>query len=275
MSRPNLFRRDDRTNSTRWLLEALAAELGEQAESFPDDLTREQLEAALACCRTGNHGNTLRLLRCFPGPGAESKQLRYCCKQSRICTYCRKRWAWKTAESLVARVRRFTNPVAVLITAPSRSLFDLGDTLEQFKANVERLRRKRRFREECSGGVLVFECPLLKEGHRWNVHAHAILDVPSREQASGRAFEAWLAAEWRNLGGVKFEFQPLLSARLFIEYALKLDRPSSYSNPLLSAQLQAGLERALYRKRRFKAWGPPTGDGEPAPRARARKGGSQ
>jgi hypothetical protein len=269
VSCPNLVRQDDRNNSTRTLAESLAAELGET--SLPDDLTREQLIAAESYWRRiGNHANTVRILLCWPGPGAQSDRLRHSCHLSRVCTYCTKRWAARTAERAVECASLFVCPIAVLITAPSTSLFDLAATIAGLKRFLNRLKRRKRFRQRCRAGILVFECPLTKDARRWNVHIHAILDLVPLDADADRDWRMWVEAEWAKLcgqPGARFSFEPLRDARQFVRYGLKVDGNPSYSDPTLPPRLQVAMGTALYRKRLVTIWGPTKSR---APRARGR-----
>lgn len=227
-------------------------------QPLPSDLTYEQLQCITSELDRSNINRAHKLLLCRPSTtnyeyGVEQ---RTACGKPKACSYCAERWAIRQSENLLTAAHEYSSPVAVLITAPSQGLFDCGQTLKALKQDLFRLRRRKQFHERCKAGVLAMEVEQTQDKHRWNVHAHGILDVAGDllEQAT---WEGWCAAQWQALRGTGalFSCEPIRSARALAQYAVKLGRDKSFLRPLNGARLQTHLAAALHRKRLVVSWG--------------------
>jgi hypothetical protein len=180
---------------------------------------------------------------------------RYPCRL-RCCAYCAERRARRLAKSMGERTTGYAAPLAALVTCPSKSLTDLPAALRTMQDSLAALRRRRWFASAVVAGALAIETPLTKDGHRWALHAHGVLDVPN----DSATFRSRCEAEWRALVGINgavFDFERLRSGRSLASYALKVSDAKSWAQSPreLSPQLMAHLDSALHGRRLVLSWG--------------------
>lgn len=239
-----------------------------------DELDPEQVRAAYALLGRSPHDldRAKRVVVC-PLPGEHQQVVvgtayRVPCGASRACPRCADRRAWRLRATIVKAARACGDPVAVLVTCPSRKLLDLPMAIATMRRALGTLRRRAWFRRAVPRGVLVLETPLTADCERWAVHAHGVLDfaeLPDLVQQA--AVEARLVREWRDLTGVPgavFDVEPVRSVAALAGYAVKLGRAEkSWCPPAegLPPGRRAHLDRALRGKRLVVAWGRRGGDG--------------
>jgi hypothetical protein len=153
------------------------------------------------------------------------------------------------------RTSGYAAPLAVLVTCPSKSLLDLPAALRMLQASLASFRRRRWFSLACRAGAIAIETPLTKDGRRWALHAHGVLDVPG----DSPAFRTRCAAEWRALTGIPgavFDFETARSVPSLVGYSLKVGDAKSWAPSAreLSPQLMAHLDAALGGRRLVLAW---------------------
>lgn len=200
-----------------------------------------------------------RILLCPPlsMSGRHQGWVRLPCRQ-RACPTCAQRRARRLALRATAVAIAFARPVAVLVTCPSRTAFDLSRSLDALHDGLLRLRRRRWFVRACVGGVLAVEAPPTSCGFRWALHAHGILGLaPS---ANAGEFDARAALEWRDIVGMPgavFDVERLRGARSLMRYGFKVDGESSACPApwAMPARMRAHLDSALRGRRLLVAWG--------------------
>jgi hypothetical protein len=199
-----------------------------------------------------------RLASCPPTSSplrAGSPVRRYPCRL-RCCAYCAERRARRLARSMSERTSSYKAPLAVLVTCPSKTLHDLPAALQSLQTSLATLRRRRWFTTAVASGALAIETPLTKDGRRWALHAHGVLDVPG----DAPPFRARCAAEWQALTGIPgavFDFEALRDGARLAAYALKVGDAKSWApGPReLSPQRIAHLDSAIGGRRLVLAWG--------------------
>jgi hypothetical protein len=111
----------------------------------------------------------------------------------------------------------------------------------------------------CPAGVGAIEMPLTKDGQRWALHLHGIVDLC----ASDGQLEEWRVraqAEWRELTGqpgAVWEVEDLRDPHALLRYAVKSRRNKSWSpSPVdLPTRLRVHLDRAIRGKQLVVQWG--------------------
>jgi hypothetical protein len=228
--------------------------------SHPIDNSQIATARALLARSPCSLERAVRVLHCppisVPMVGRHYGLPRYPCKQ-RCCSYCAERRARDLAAMLVWRGRHYRQPAAVLITCPSKTLFDLPAALGLLRGGIAALRRRRWFMTAFPAGCLAIETPVTADGHRWALHAHGVLELPVDSPAlRARCEQAWRAAV--GMPGALFSIEPVRDVRALLGYALKLGRDKSWA-PLpgdLSPTLMAHLDTALRGRRLTIVWGP-------------------
>jgi hypothetical protein len=198
-----------------------------------------------------------RLAACPPvstplHPGSPVR--RYPCRL-RGCAYCAERRARQLSSKLAGRASSYAAPLAVLVTCPSKTLFDLDAALGTMQGALAALRRRRWFASAVPAGSLAIETPLTKDGHRWALHAHGVLSVAG----DSAAFRTRCAAEWRQLVGITgavFDFEPVRDVTTFSRYALKVGQEKSWAPDAreLSPKALAHLDGVLRGRRLVLSW---------------------
>jgi hypothetical protein len=159
---------------------------------------------------------------------------------------------------MMARAVSYADARAVLVTCPSKTLLDLPDALGCFRTGLRKIRRRRWFAACVRGGTLAIETPLTRDGRRWALHAHGVVDVTT--DADDAAWKNRVASTWidlTNIPGAVFEFEPLRSAPALIRYALKIGDTKSWApgGHDLPDGRRIHLDRALRGRRLVITWG--------------------
>jgi hypothetical protein len=120
------------------------------------------------------------------------------------------------------------------------------------------LRRRRWFSSVVRAGVLALETPPTRDGARWALHGHGVLDATA--EADGAAWRERLSAEWRSLvetPGAVFELEPLRSPGALAGYAMKLRNAKSWAPGVreLDSERRAQVAKALRHRRLLVTWG--------------------
>jgi hypothetical protein len=254
-----LIPRDDRNISTTLPAELRLDVLG---AVDPSALDRDQLDAALALLARSplDLDRARRIALCPPLDGPRDPVWRRACRL-RACPRCAERRARRLARRMIERAIAYPNPRAVLVTCPSRTLLDLPTTLDALHRGLATLRRRRWFSRGVVRGVLALECPTTRDGHRWAVHCHGVVDVVPGV-ADDSAWLDRLGAEWSALvgtPGAKFELEASRSVASLSRYALKVGQAKTWSPGArdLPPARRAHLDSALRGRRLVVSWGGP------------------
>jgi hypothetical protein len=226
----------------------------------PASIDPAQLDAARALLAREPLGieRAIRVALCPPLHGQRDPIWRRACRIARACPRCAERRARGLAHRMIEQAIEYSEPRAVLVSCPSRTLLDLPDALRRMRSGIATLRRRRWFSAAVNAGVLAIETPLTRDGRRWALHAHGVVDVAPSSDVGG--WRSQLASEWRELVGIPgavFELEPLRSSAALAGYALKIGDTKSWSpgGRDLPPARRAHLDAALRGRRLIIAWG--------------------
>jgi len=148
------------------------------------------------------------------------------------------------------------SPILVLATLPTRGLWDLRNAFADWKACLQRLRRRKVFKDVKSGcGAL--EAKLAEDGERWSLHAHLVLDIPWERFDLHALQRAWNKLT-RGRGTFSIDHKPIVNREWTVGLARYITKADWISpepgavNPHLLELLWDGIRY----QRLLVTWGP-------------------
>ncbi|MFH0811147.1 MAG: hypothetical protein V2A77_11885, partial [Pseudomonadota bacterium] len=150
---------------------------------------RHNQELADALHGLGRHDQAENLLRCQSAcRHGDGVYFSYSCHQP-LCPFCNYQRRCRLADKWELAAARLAHPQ--LITLTSRSVRYLSGVRGRLMSWFQRVRRRRYFRDRCSGGFFNIEFDYVQARDSFHPHIHGLLDATGLSQS-------WLSRTWKS-----------------------------------------------------------------------------
>lgn len=119
----------------------------------------------------------------------------FSCK-NRLCPYCSRKRSGKLLNQLSASIEKMKNPKLLTLTVKNTPKID-SEYFKWLRGCFSRLRRRKFFKDACSGGFYAIETTYNKESKEWHVHMHALID------SGYMSVEDWIDAKGKMKKGLR------------------------------------------------------------------------
>ncbi len=235
-------------------IQKLFQTLSKEIEEGSSDFNKHEIQAY----RMGMVGWVTQAIRIWtcktnkePHPGWKT-----CLCHNRQCPVCSKIMANDNTKKMTKAIKTLHPTKAVIASVRSKGLWDLAETIREFRKHLTNLRALKAFALTVRGGVGVIEPKLSEDGTCWAVHAHLAIGITDDFDIT--QFQNYWREKTNGRGDFKYQDKPDIDIGDEEQYARYACKPDTWSPDAgdLPLELFGVLVDAIYRKQLYVSWGP-------------------